>query len=746
MEEKHIHLLRKFSLLLLYGLAIAFSIKSLREPDLWWQIRTGEWILEHGKVPLQDVFSFTRDGVRWINIKWLSEVFVALLTKLSGPEAVMLLQALVSCLMVFFLLKWTALFTPKSSSFWISATLLLIVLLVGSEYRMTGRPEMYSHLFTVVFCYLYMRHLKTNDKWIWLIIPLQILWANLHEAFAIGIVVSSIFTIASFVDALLKKEPQKQTAVLLAVTILSIVCIIINPNGIDLLVRPLAIFGQLEANKYTTELFSISSYKYWTKEAWIGLFFLLPLIGFIGYTLWILKFKGVKTLMNKELITYVLLTLAFIYLAITAYRNIVFVLLILYPTLVFVLDKALHYLLLKQPKLETPLLMGTVVLLILMYSLVVSDKWYSATKSLDHFGMEVLSINNPKGAGDYLSKHNIKGKIFSDYLTSSYLLWKLQPDFKTYIDLRDLDVFSDTSFSEFAAMVQIPQVFEQQDSLQHFDAVVLFRPEFSTLHRYLYTSGKWHAAFADAVAVVYLRDTTTQNLQFSACQQSTTSTFCSTINKILYPLYKGFQLKSIDEHKIAATYFLNVLDFEQALKESNLSIASGIAPDESYTTLGDIYYNRSKSATTAEGKTQDLQLAFQAYQTAISKNEKNGLARLGIGAVYFQNGNFRAAAEQFEEGIQNNPNELNLHLFAANAYSQLMVVDKGANAMLLQHYKLADRLNPNNPLILLNIATAAYRAGDCKEAATYAKRISNIPDFNKEEQRAIQTILEKCRE
>jgi ABC-type multidrug transport system permease subunit len=119
-----------------------------------------------------------------------------------------------------------------------------------------------------------MRHLKTNDKWIWLIIPLQILWANLHEAFAIGIVVSSIFTIASFVDALLKKESQKQTAVLLAaITILSIVCIIINPNGIDLLVRPLAIFGQLEANKYTTELFSISSYKYWTKEAWIGLFF-----------------------------------------------------------------------------------------------------------------------------------------------------------------------------------------------------------------------------------------------------------------------------------------------------------------------------------------------------------------------------------------------------------------------------------------------------------------------------------------
>ncbi len=746
MEEKHIHLLRKISLLLLYGLAIAFSIKSLREPDLWWQIRTGEWILEHGKVPLQDVFSYTRDGVRWINIKWLSEVLAALMTRLSGPESVMLLQVLVSCLIVFFLLKWTALFTPKNNSSWISATLLLIVLLVGSEYRMTGRPEMYSHLLTVTFCYLYTRHLKMNDRWIWLILPLQILWANLHEAFAIGIVISATFTISSFVDALLKKELQKQTALLCAITFLSTIATIINPNGIDLLLRPFAIFGQLDANKYTTELFSVSSYKYWTKEAWIGLSFLLLQVVFIVYYAWTTKFKAIRKELNTHTIAYVILAIAFLYLAITAHRNIIFLLLVLYPVLAFATNKVLQMLLQKQPKFESPLRIGTLVLLLFMYVLVVSDKWYTTTKSLDHFGMEVLSINNPKGAGDYLSQHNIKGKIFSDYLTSSYLLWKLQPNFKTYIDLRDLDVFSDTSFSEFSAMVQIPQVFEQQDSLQHFDAIVLFRPEFNTLHRYLYNSGKWHVAFTDAVAVVYLRDTTAQNLQFSACQQSTTSTFCSSINKILYPLYKAFPLKSIDEHKIAATYFLNVLDFEQALKEANLSIASGIAPDESYTTLGDIYYNRSKSATTAEGKTQDLQLAFQAYQTAISKNEKNGLARLGIGAVYFQNGNFRAAAEQFEEGIQNNPNELNLHLFAANAYSQLMIVDKGANAMLLQHYKSADRLNPNNPLILLNIATAAYRARDCAEAAAYAKRIDNIPDFSKDEQRAIQTILEKCRE
>jgi hypothetical protein len=82
--------------LLVFAVAIALSIKGLREPDLWWQIRTGEWILEHLQVPTQDVFSYTFAGANWFNIKWLSEVLLALVSKATGPEWVFLLQAAVT--------------------------------------------------------------------------------------------------------------------------------------------------------------------------------------------------------------------------------------------------------------------------------------------------------------------------------------------------------------------------------------------------------------------------------------------------------------------------------------------------------------------------------------------------------------------------------------------------------------------------------------------------------------------------
>ncbi|MBK6446242.1 MAG: hypothetical protein IPF81_13385 [Bacteroidetes bacterium] len=54
--------LRRTVLACSYLITIAFSIKALKEPDVWWQIRTGEWILEHHQVPVSDVFSYTQSG------------------------------------------------------------------------------------------------------------------------------------------------------------------------------------------------------------------------------------------------------------------------------------------------------------------------------------------------------------------------------------------------------------------------------------------------------------------------------------------------------------------------------------------------------------------------------------------------------------------------------------------------------------------------------------------------------------
>src|SRR5258706_15690714 len=46
----------------------------LGDGDTGWHVRTGEWILAHGQVPRQDMFSFTMPGQPWFAWEWLGDV------------------------------------------------------------------------------------------------------------------------------------------------------------------------------------------------------------------------------------------------------------------------------------------------------------------------------------------------------------------------------------------------------------------------------------------------------------------------------------------------------------------------------------------------------------------------------------------------------------------------------------------------------------------------------------------------
>ena len=46
------------------------------DPDIWWHLRTGEWILQHHAVPHTDPFSSIGAGKPWSAYSWLFELLV----------------------------------------------------------------------------------------------------------------------------------------------------------------------------------------------------------------------------------------------------------------------------------------------------------------------------------------------------------------------------------------------------------------------------------------------------------------------------------------------------------------------------------------------------------------------------------------------------------------------------------------------------------------------------------------------
>lgn len=746
--KKYLH---QLPLVLLLLIAVAFSLKNLREPDLWWQIRTGEWILENLQVPKQDVFSFTYAGSKWINVKWGSEVLLALLTKLLGPESVFLLQAVVSCFIVFFLFKTAKLKAASNCALVVS---LLFTLLV-SEYRINGRPEMFSHLFTVAFLFFLLRHRQQPSNNIYWLIPLQILWANLHEAFGIGIVMTGIFFIGEWVEYFLsdkkilsvKRKLPKAISILFLLLIASVV---INPNGIALLAKPLNILGQVYENKYTTELFDFTMPDYWQWNVYAVL--VLLLITKAGW-LWrfVLQRKQNKLLFAFEEfgIGYLLVLFAFFYLASTAYRNVVFFALVLFPAL----HAALDFLFSKIQfiyKYTKPLAIACSFLLFIFYVFIITNKYYEWTNSRDRFGLEVLSSFNPVGAAEFVRKNNIQGKCFSDYLTSSYLLWKLQPAFKTFIDLRDLDVFPAEFFSTFAEAVTFPESFKRLDSVYHFHYVVLYRPQFASLHRYLLNESNFQLRFVDAVAAVYVRAEKQDpvSVAFSPSAPVQTSLLCKVVNKIFNPLYEPYNYSRTNYDYIAASFYSSAGNLPLAEEYALKAAANTTENYKGTEILGEVYYNRAVQATTADEKNRWLNMAGNAYQQSINANDDFAPAYLGIGAVYFQQRNYTMALSSFEKAIALDKTNLNAYVFAAECckyYIHLNISEsKAYSEKAISFYKKADRLNPDNPGIMLNLGFLYFRVNDCKNAIAYLSKVADFEGLSTNERQQAKECLRKC--
>ena len=543
-------------LLLAFLLTIVLSIKCMREPDIWWQIRTGQWILELHQVPTTDPFSYTFFGKDWINIKWGFEVLAALIAKYLGPESIFILQIIASCLILWLFIRILKLNNHYHPVVFLIGT---IVLLFGIEYRMNGRPEMFSHLFMVAFLYLLLLYHQSSSKWVWLVVPIQLLWTNLHEAYGLGIVILLLFTLGSWLENY--KENKAKAIQLSLVTLASIIAIILNPRGIILLLQPLNIFNQVQQNKFTTELDAIWTSNYWQKEAWVLIVCIALLV------IYLFKTKKLKSALKELGLGYFITLLAMLFLGFTAYRNIIFFLLFAFPLLII----TLYHFIPKDSKMQTI----AIGIGFLFYLSIVSNVYYNKFRPRDHYGLEVLSINNPSGAAQYITQKKLQSKkCFSDYLTSSYLLWYLQPDFKTYIDLRDLDVFPTSFFNQYLQESEIPDKFHALDLKEKFDYVVLFRNNHPNLHAYLYNDSIYACTYIDAVAAVYEKtDEFTRDDIFTPCKPIESSAFAITLSTLFKPTYTTYDYDALNTDFEAAAYYLTVFQPSKAEKRINQYLA-----------------------------------------------------------------------------------------------------------------------------------------------------------------------------
>ena len=560
-------------------LGVMLCLRELREPDLWWQLRTGEWMLENKAFTFKDVFSFTNAGVDWINVKWGYEVIIAELSKLFGPEGVMFLNMASITLILLFLKKNHALlkkgYNTKSL---LTITLCSIVFLILHNARINGRPEMTTYTLTAVYLFIFSKYKLTGSKIIYLLIPLQVFWTNMHEAYGVGVVMIIIFVTGNLIEHFLTKKrniaaSKESLTPVFIVGILSIIGILINPNGAKLFDHYIEIYTQLQENKFTTENFSYKTKEYWNYAAVINLF----LFALTFKSLFLFE-KGKKlkvklfSAIDKWGVVYLLLYLAFFYLSLQAVRNTFFFAIISLPILAIIIEEKL----LRQIK-EGKISKFIIAVCVLLYLAIGTGTFYKTVSPREQYGLKTSSRRTPLGAANFLKENKIKGKGFVDYLNSSYLLWSLQPDFKTYLDLRDLDIFPQKFMENVFVSYENPGIELEDGSTlwdvmveaDSFNYVVMSNNiQFANFNRHLlYNDPNYELVFADGVASVFLSTSKYPDLIdslgynngdrdiFMNFTDVKTEGLAKVVTRIFWPFYKEKNVNDKEERLTRQAYY-----------------------------------------------------------------------------------------------------------------------------------------------------------------------------------------------
>lgn len=160
--------------------------------DHWWHMLTGRLVLETGRVPGADPFSFTFQGAPWTNWEWLAGVVMALAWSAAGPLGLTLLRALAFTGTVLVVLShWRRLGGRPLESLdrgrELAATLIGAALLLAVQVRVADRPHTYAFL---LLAGAHALTTRLRERWSTPaaagLVALFALWVNFHPSWMLG--------------------------------------------------------------------------------------------------------------------------------------------------------------------------------------------------------------------------------------------------------------------------------------------------------------------------------------------------------------------------------------------------------------------------------------------------------------------------------------------------------------------------------------------------------------------------------
>ncbi|MEE9615430.1 MAG: hypothetical protein V3T90_00275 [Anaerolineae bacterium] len=494
---------RRLATAILFVAVFAMAVRAPADSDTWWHLKAGQVTVERGRILQEDLFSHTRYGSPWINHSWLSQVVLYwLFDRFSYAGLGLWMAAVVVAAFAFVYLQMEGdVFTRA---------FIVILAAATSGVIWSARPQLFSFLLTAVVAYLLYLFKWRRINRLWLLPPLFILWVNLHAGYALGFIILLGFVAGEVLNNLLALVPSagsghrspgddsivgwKGIGMVILFSLLSVLLLVLNPNTTRMWVYPFQTARIQILQQFIQEWQSPDFHPLHTQTFIWMLLATLAAVGLSG-----------RRVDGSDLV----LTGGLAYAALLAGRNIAPFALVAAPTLSRHVAVAVQrwsgaarargWLGTPRRRAPTPALGAVNWGLLVLIVALAGVKVYLPLRPGFNEALQRESL--PVGAIEWIQANPPQGRMFNHYNWGGYLVWRLWPDYRVFVDGRTY-LYGDEILYDYVE-IQAPGP-HCEELLGEYEVSFVVTRAGDALSVVLGRTPGWRLVYEDVMAVIYV--------------------------------------------------------------------------------------------------------------------------------------------------------------------------------------------------------------------------------------------------
>ena len=155
--------------------------------DLAYQLRAGAEILSSRGIPDTDTWTYTVQGVRWLDQQWGAQAILAAVFGVGGWTGLAILRAVLVGLALWFVRATLR----ASGCARRPATVITILAFIVASPALALRPQLFAIVLFAATTWILAKR-REHPRRLWLIPVIALAWANLHGSFPLVVVLVAL--------------------------------------------------------------------------------------------------------------------------------------------------------------------------------------------------------------------------------------------------------------------------------------------------------------------------------------------------------------------------------------------------------------------------------------------------------------------------------------------------------------------------------------------------------------------------